>query len=211
MANLISGKLPPAEGMTEEAFYDYALYLSLREFLRVTQGLDGVKQLDESYSEGRRINQEAILRHPIGIAVAEMGRAFHEGAVLPGWDSEGGTMDWGKYSSFVRWYASLRPMQRSIVLTRLREGSETPWAPLAAAAEPQAAVEQNLGPRFPGGNEGVGTELATASGTVGLAKVEQETSLGTFGWVAILAIIASAGALIYRVLATKKSTEKVPT
>lgn len=142
--------------MTEEAFYDYALYLSLREFLRVRQGLQDVQQLDASYSQGRRINQEAILRHPIGAAVAEMGRAFHEGAVLPGWSSETGVMDWNQYATFVGWFASLNPVQRSIAISRIREGSETPWAPLqtsqTTAPECSGVVpEKNLGPSIPGG------------------------------------------------------------
>lgn len=216
MANLISGKLPPSAGMTEEAFYDYALYLSLREFLRVRQGLQDVQQLDASYSQGRRINQEAILRHPIGAAVAEMGRAFHEGAVLPGWSSETGVMDWNQYATFVGWFASLNPVQRSIAISRIREGSETPWAPLqtsqTTAPECSGVVpEKNLGPSIPGGSEGTGmVSLAPNPGAGGLAKAEEESPLGTLGWVAILAIIASAGALIYRALTYKKKSAETP-
>jgi len=221
MANLISGKLPPEEGMAEEAFYDYALYLSLREFLRVRQGAEDVRQLDASYSQGRRINQGAILQHPIGNSVAQMGRAFHEGAVLPGWNCQTGKMDWGQYASFVRWYAALRPAHQSIVLSRIREGSETPWAPVKTEqpAAPECAgvvPEKTLGPKMVGGEQGTGTvsqQLATrtAPGTVGIAKDEnQESPLGTIGWVAILAIIASAGALIYRALSYKKTSAETP-
>jgi hypothetical protein len=218
MANLVSGKLPPPAGMTYEQFSEYSLYLALREFLRVYQGNNAVVSLDASYVAGSKINGEALLKHPMGMIVAAMGRAMHEGGVLPGWDNENGTMNWAKFSSFSRWFAKLNKTQQAITISRMRAGSETPWIaqqqrPMSL---PASGSEPTANPSFPGGNTGMVAASAFAPAAKDLAQQQSgemtppkdNAGIGAAGWAAIIAAVVAVGLLLYKVLS--KQAEPAP-
>lgn len=215
MANLVSGKLPPPAGMTYEQFSEYSLYLVLREFLLVYQGPQSVASLDASYVAGAKINGEALLKHPMGKIVAAMGQAIHGGGVLPGWDNVNGTMNWAKFSSFSRWFAKLNKTQQNIVLGRMREGSDTPWAAQPRPAPvSQPGSETPANPSFPGGNTGIvaAGDFAPGAGNLrpegenlrksaaDLATQKDNEGIGAAGWAAIIAAVVAIGFLIYKVL-----------
>lgn len=210
MANIVSGKLPPPAGMTYESFSEYALYLTLREFLRLYQGQQAMIQLDASYAQGSRINGDALLAHPMGKIIAALGRAMHEGAVLPGWNNQTGVMNWSQYSGFVRWFARLNRGQQTIAIARMRAGSEAPWKnpqpePYAPAAA--SALESAANPSVPGGIVG----LVAANSTDSIKYEEQQAGdlakpdegIGTAGWIAIIAAVVSIGMILYKVLSKK--------
>jgi hypothetical protein len=215
MANLVSGKLPPPAGMTYEQFSEYSLYLALREFLLVYQGPQAVASLDASYIAGSKINGEALLKHPMGKIVAAMGQAIHGGGVLPGWDNVNGTMNWAKFSSFARWFAKLNKTQQNIVLGRMRDGSETPWAAQPKPAQvSQPGSETPANPSFPGGNAGMVASIKWAPAekdlksqgeglrqqSTDLATQKDNEGIGVAGWAAIIAAVVALGFLIYKVL-----------
>lgn len=193
MANLVEGKLPPPEGMTYEEFLEYSMYLALREFIRAYNGPAEAKKFDESYREGRRIDQVTVARHPLGQLISGLGTALHGGAVMPGWDNAKGTMNWNAFATFVRWYASLPDKQKAVALRRVREGSETPWKAtaqeLAAAQAARQKAEQAL--QQPGLVRGPNNDAL-------LEKEEEKPGFSTMSWVLIAALVVGAGYLIYR-------------
>lgn len=223
MANLVSGKLPPPEGMTYEVFREYSLYLALREFLRVHQGVEEMRCLDASYALGSKINSEALLKHPMGRTVAALGRAMHEGGVLPGWNNTAGTMQWAAFSRFVRWFARLNRQQQVVAIARIRGGCDAPWELKVETIASQAGAcpigeGQTGNPSVPGGDVGKSAETASSalalagSGNVGMTTKEfaqmQNASdssggIGIAGWLAIIAALVGVGFMIYKMFDQK--------
>jgi hypothetical protein len=200
--------------MTYQQFSEYSLYLALREFLRVNQGQESVLSLDTSYAAGSKINAEALLQHPMGRVVAALGRAMHEGGVLPGWNNDDGTMDWGKFSVFVRWFARLNKQQQTIAIARMRAGSETPW--LAATRSLQTGTTgaaqgvQHANPSVPGRSAGMvsASDFAPAAKNLSiqdarLASQKDNEGIGIAGWAAIIAALIGIGYLLYKILGPK--------
>ena len=220
--------------MTYEAFSEYALYLTLREFLRVNQGAEAVQSLDESYSKGSKINSEALLKHPMGRQIAALGRAMHEGGVLPGWNNVDGTMNWARYSNFSRWFAKLNKTQKPIAIARMRAGSETPWtnvvpgSPAKRAQAPSPAVQavvqeiQTANPSLSGGSVGPETQQqgGVGCGTTALAlpgssgqmqaPAAETGGIGTAGWLAIIAALVGVGFMIYKMFDKKPPEQPAP-
>ena len=224
MANLVSGKLPPPEGMTYEVFSEYSLYLALREFLRVHQGVEAMRCLDASYALGSKINAEALLKHPMGRTVAALGRAMHEGGLLPGWDNTAGTMNWEAFSRFVRWFARLNRQQQAVAIARIRSGCDAPWLTQVETIASQAGASPlgqcgTANPSVPGGSVGRSPEnpsaalALAASGNVGMttkefaqmqAESKDSEGIGIAGWLAIIAALVGVGFMIYKMFDQKK-------
>lgn len=203
MANLLTGKLPPPDGMSYQEFLEYSMYLALREFIYVYNGVEASKRFDESYNAGRSISQETVMQHPLGKMIAELGTAMHGGGVMPGWNNTTGQMNWLDFSKFVRWYAGLKQAQKVVALRRIREGSETPWQLLPeeqqrASLELQAQQEQQIQANLALANE---QQIQQQQ-----EQQAQSNGMSTLSMVLIAALVVGAGFLIYRSL--NKATQE---
>jgi hypothetical protein len=201
MANLLSGRLPPPEGMTYEQFLEHSMYIALREFIRVYNGPAEARNFDKAYEEGRRINQETVGGHPLGKMIADLGAAMHGGGVMFGWNNSNGTMNWNDFARTMRWYAQLPARAKSTALRRIREGSETPWqAPPQEQRPVQRGTTGQPNPQDDQQQDKASTDLVLRSGYQNQQeeKPAESTGMSTLSWLLIAAIVVGAGFLIYR-------------
>lgn len=112
--------------MTQEQFNEYALYISTREYARLS-GVN-VGEYDAWWSKGNRPSSDMMASKPFD-QLAALGDAMSIGAVVPGWNNQTGEMDWRHFACFVNWFGRLTDQQRALAITRTQQGSETPWLP----------------------------------------------------------------------------------